>query len=91
MTEQPEPLDWSGDNCCSWERVTCNLDTGRVEGLDLAGAGWFFPLPQLNTTLFLPFQELQNLSLSNLDVEGCVPGAGISFSSVFDAVKDYFF
>nr|CAB3469642.1 unnamed protein product [Digitaria exilis] len=27
MTEQPEPLDWSGDNCCSWERVVSRAST----------------------------------------------------------------
>jgi len=31
---------------------------------------------QLSTTLLLPFQELQNLSLSNLAIQGCVSGAG---------------
>ncbi|RCV20389.1 hypothetical protein SETIT_4G052400v2 [Setaria italica] len=68
-------LNWNGENCCSWERVTCDPGTGRVKALDLAGAGLFLQL-QLNTTMFLPFQELQNLSLSNLDIQGCVPGAG---------------
>ncbi|OEL36793.1 LRR receptor-like serine/threonine-protein kinase GSO1 [Dichanthelium oligosanthes] len=30
----------------------------------------------LNATMFLPFQELQSLSLVDLGIQGCIPGAG---------------
>ncbi|CAK9145487.1 unnamed protein product, partial [Ilex paraguariensis] len=58
-------------DCCRWERVTCDSMTKRVIGLSLSDArqlelfnfsflnASFF----LNASLFLPFQELQNLSL----------------------------
>jgi hypothetical protein len=34
---------------------------------------------QSNATMFLPLQELRNLSLRNLAIQGCAPGAGNSF------------
>lgn len=67
------PVSWGqGDNCCSWEMVTCNSSTQRISRLDLsfiylrqapssngAGCNW-----NLNLTIFSSFHELQLLDLS---------------------------
>ncbi|KAL6606087.1 hypothetical protein ACP70R_041740 [Stipagrostis hirtigluma subsp. patula] len=66
--------DQSDGNCCRWDGVTCNSGTGRVTGLNLTDLGGVIYL--LNATLFLPFEDLQSLSLSNLAIQGCLPGAG---------------
>ncbi|OEL29702.1 Receptor-like protein 12 [Dichanthelium oligosanthes] len=66
------PDSWGQrDDCCSWERVTCNNDMARVSGLDLTA----MYVPQgnsiaesecwsLNLAVFSPFHELQQLDLS---------------------------
>ncbi|MBA0755586.1 hypothetical protein Gogos_021330 [Gossypium gossypioides] len=54
----------SSSNCCEWERVECNPISGRVTHLFLNYSSyekiqyWY-----LNTSLFLPLVELQNLSV----------------------------
>ena len=66
------PDSWGqSDDCCSWERVTCDYKVPRVSGLDLSNmyapqgntiagsACW-----KLNLTVFSPFHELQLLDLS---------------------------
>ncbi|XP_037461697.1 receptor-like protein 15 [Triticum dicoccoides] len=72
-----DSLDWSSRDCCEWDAVTCSSRTGRVTGLDLSilesiGSGSGL----LNATTFLPLQELRNLSLNYLYIQGCYPGAG---------------
>nr|TKR85258.1 hypothetical protein D5086_0000249240 [Populus alba] len=53
-------------HCCSWERIVCNSSTGRVTEIHLEGVrnreqgDWY-----LNAYLFLPFQQLNTLNLSN--------------------------
>lgn len=71
------PPDWSSRDCCRWERVTCSSITGRVTALDLDAAypSWY---GLLNCSMFLPFRELQNLSLGNAGIAGRMPGAGLS-------------
>ncbi|GMI81150.1 hypothetical protein HRI_001784300 [Hibiscus trionum] len=67
-------------DCCKWDRVECNPTTGRVIKL-------FLPFPTrrndffrdhwyLNASLFLPFEELKNLSLSGNRIAGCVADQG---------------
>ncbi|KAF8663530.1 hypothetical protein HU200_055383 [Digitaria exilis] len=68
-----------GNDCCRWDGVTCSSGTGRVTGLDLTDLGGVIYL--LNATWFLPFEELQSLSLSNLAIQGCLPGAGFEIWS----------
>ena len=54
-------------DCCRWERVTCDSMTQRVIGLYLSYAAVEPEVLNnsfLNASLFLPFQELQNLSLA---------------------------
>ncbi|XP_059595661.1 cuscuta receptor 1 isoform X3 [Vitis vinifera] len=72
--------------CCSWERVICDPTTSRVKKLSLNNIrqqqilledyGWSnyendkFWL--LNTSLFLPFEELQDLNLSANSFDGFI-------------------
>ena len=65
-----------------WEKVKCNITTGRVTQLTLnstisywsgeSGGGWYF-----NASLFLPFEELQYLYLSDNSVLGWVLNEGV--------------
>ncbi|KAL3747863.1 hypothetical protein ACJRO7_016645 [Eucalyptus globulus] len=55
-------------NCCSWEGVECNPTTGRVTQLMLSSSRYYrfgSKTWYLNASLFLPFEELKNLSLSD--------------------------
>ncbi|GMI81154.1 receptor like protein 9 [Hibiscus trionum] len=72
-------------DCCKWERVECNPTTGRLTHLFLNLShidydwydyeyntkSWY-----LNASLFLPFEELQFLSLSGNGIAGCVADQG---------------
>ncbi|XP_050284164.1 receptor-like protein 15 isoform X2 [Quercus robur] len=68
-------------DCCEWERVKCNITTGRVIQLALnltisywsreSGGGWYF-----NASLFLSFEELQYLDLSENGIREWVPNEG---------------
>ncbi|KAG7588356.1 Leucine-rich repeat [Arabidopsis suecica] len=65
------PYDWPNDtnsDCCKWERVKCDLTSGRVIGLSLIDT--CYPPPLLNLSLFYPFGELQTLNLRNLWCQG---------------------
>ena len=70
-------------DCCEWEKVKCDIITGRVIKLALnntiywngeSGEGWYF-----NASLFLPFEELQHLDLSYNYISGWVPNEGTKF------------
>ena len=73
-------------DCCEWEKVKCNITTGRVIQLTLydtmsyssreSEGGWYF-----NASLFLPFEELQYLDLSENSICGWVPNEGTKFIS----------
>ncbi|XP_030961720.1 receptor-like protein 56 isoform X2 [Quercus lobata] len=72
-------------DCCEWKRVKCNITTDRVIQLTLnstlnstmfyscreSGGGWY-----LNVSLFLPFEDLQYLDLSESCIRGWVPNEG---------------
>ena len=65
-------------DCCDWERVKCNITTGRVIQLHLnytigywKQSDWY-----LNASLFLPFEELQCLYLVGNDIPGWLPNEG---------------
>ncbi|XP_020890783.1 LOW QUALITY PROTEIN: probable inactive leucine-rich repeat receptor kinase XIAO [Arabidopsis lyrata subsp. lyrata] len=65
------PYDWPNDtnsDCCKWERVKCDLTSGRVIGLFLIDT--YYPPPLLNLSFFYPFGELQTLNLSNFWCQG---------------------
>ncbi|KAG5226195.1 receptor protein [Salix suchowensis] len=64
--------------CCDWDRVWCNSSTGRVTTLYL----WVVRNGQLgdwylNASLFLPFQELTTLYLTNNQIAGWVENKGV--------------
>lgn len=60
-----------GIDCCRWEGIKCSRRTGRIIELDLSEM-WDDPL--LNSTLLLPFQELQSLDLSSNQLAGLING-----------------
>jgi len=65
-------------NCCSWESIWCSGSTGRVTELGLGSTrneelgDWY-----LNASLFLPFQQLNTLSLWNNSIAGWVENKGL--------------
>jgi len=67
-------------NCCDWdwESIRCNSSTGRVTELHLDGVrneevgDWY-----LNASLFLPFQQLNYLSLWKNRIAGWVENKGL--------------
>jgi len=65
-------------HCCSWERIECSSRTGRVTELYLEETrneemgDWY-----LNTSLFLPFQQLNALSLWGNRIAGWVEKKGL--------------
>ncbi|XP_017644589.2 receptor-like protein 13 isoform X2 [Gossypium arboreum] len=79
----------SSSNCCEWERVECDPITGRVTHLFLNYSSsnkmqWY-----LNASLFLPFEELQNLSLNRNFIAGCIANQGFErLSSKLDKLEN---
>jgi len=65
-------------HCCSWEGIRCNSSTGRVTELYIGGArneeqgDWY-----LNASLFLPFHQLNYLSLWGNRIAGWVENKGL--------------
>ncbi|XP_028127618.1 receptor-like protein 14 isoform X2 [Camellia sinensis] len=72
---------WEGEtttDCCKWERVKCNATTGRVIQLSLNSAENYWNLRDwyLNASMFLPFEELESLDLSNNGLAGWLENEG---------------
>nr|KAJ0227914.1 hypothetical protein LSAT_V11C100013990 [Lactuca sativa] len=78
----PTWIDYgNGSECCDWERVKCNTTTGHVTELSLCnvneisnqhvsyGFRGYWPL---NVSLFLHFEELTSLNLSNNYLDGAI-------------------
>ena len=69
-------VDSRTSDCCSWERIKCNVTTGRVTELLLDSArkvksdDFSDGLPIINMSLFVPFQELRVIDLTNNGFEG---------------------
>ncbi|XP_031105091.1 receptor-like protein 14 [Ipomoea triloba] len=73
-----------GDDCCTWERVSCNPTTGRVTDLTLNHL--VYPIVygydkevveySFNVSLFSPFEELVNLELRENCFRDCFPNHG---------------
>ena len=73
-------------DCCEWEKVKCNITTGRVIQLSLNTilgtwsskdrGRWY-----LNASMFLPFEELQYLALNENSIPGWIPNEGTNFIS----------
>ncbi|KAK5810852.1 hypothetical protein PVK06_026169 [Gossypium arboreum] len=79
-------VDVKGSNCCQWERVKCNITSERVISLNLNGARRSTSKGYLNVSLFLPFEELKSLHLSNNKIEGFVDNK-VSLLSAFDNLE----
>lgn len=84
----PTWIDYgNGSECCDWERVKCNTTTGHVTELSLCnvneisnqhvsyGFRGYWPL---NVSLFLHFEELTSLNLSNNYLDGAIMKTGIT-------------
>ncbi|XVE80992.1 hypothetical protein DITRI_Ditri15bG0026600 [Diplodiscus trichospermus] len=64
-------------DCCRWEWVECNITTRRVTKLSLNHTyGYIDPKWYINASLFLPFEELRSLYLSNNRIADCVENEG---------------
>ncbi|PPD90795.1 hypothetical protein GOBAR_DD12262 [Gossypium barbadense] len=85
--------DVKGSNCCQWERVECNITSKRVTGLDLYFTRYWDNRERrsdlsgyLNVSLFLPFEELKSLNLSENNIADLVDNQ-VSLSSVFNNLE----
>ncbi|KAJ9693012.1 hypothetical protein PVL29_011927 [Vitis rotundifolia] len=95
----PSWIDNNISECCSWERVICDPTTSRVKKLSLNDIkqqqffleeyNWWWPYYEndkfwlLNTSLFLPFEELHDLNLSANSFDGFIKNEGFkSLSSL---------
>uniref|UniRef100_A0A2K1Y713 Leucine-rich repeat-containing N-terminal plant-type domain-containing protein n=1 Tax=Populus trichocarpa TaxID=3694 RepID=A0A2K1Y713_POPTR len=66
--QHPKTESWrEGTDCCSWDGVTCELETGQVTALDLACSMLYGTLHS-NSTLF-SLHHLQKLDLSDNDFQ----------------------
>eukprot|EP00257_Ricinus_communis_P028215 XP_025015629.1 receptor-like protein 13 [Ricinus communis] len=77
------------DDCCNWNKVVCNTITGRVTALQLGGTrhGWDSKDWYLNASLFLPFQELKNLSVFGNNIAGCIENEGFERLSTLENLE----
>ncbi|XP_059623041.1 receptor-like protein 13 [Cornus florida] len=96
----PSWEDWDGEeptDCCEWEGVECNATTRRIIKLSLNSTreyelgDWY-----LNTSMFLPFESLVNLDLTNNVLLGCIENEGfeklsrLSNLHILDLSENYF-
>ncbi|XP_057990678.1 receptor-like protein 9DC3 [Hevea brasiliensis] len=62
----PKTESWKeGTDCCWWDGVTCDIETGNVIGLNLSSSLLYGTIHSNNALFFLP--HLQKLDLSNND------------------------
>jgi len=82
----------TASDCCQWEQVKCSNITARVIELNLD----FFPRDYelgdwyFNASLFLPFQDLRNLSLRSSNLVGWIENEGVLQSLLFCLVSFFF-
>ncbi|TYG78086.1 hypothetical protein ES288_D02G028800v1 [Gossypium darwinii] len=71
-------VEVKGSDCCKWERVECNTTTRRLIQLSLNSTKWEFNVEYwyLNASMFLPFEELRSLYLSENAIAGCIENEG---------------
>ncbi|TYH82246.1 hypothetical protein ES332_D02G046200v1 [Gossypium tomentosum] len=76
-------VEVKGSDCCKWVRVECNTTTRRLIQLSLSSTKWEFNVEYwylhswyLNASMFLPFEELRSLDLSNNAIAGCIENEG---------------
>lgn len=59
----PKVLDWNTSNCCSWNGIECDEDTGYVVGLDVSSSCLYGSINSNNTLFRLV--HLQSLDLAD--------------------------
>ncbi|GLU18826.1 hypothetical protein SLE2022_351030 [Rubroshorea leprosula] len=65
-------------DCCTWVGIECNITTKRVVKLSLNNSrGWDSEGWYLNSSLFLPFEELKSLFLWNNYILGFMKNGGL--------------
>ncbi|TYG78147.1 hypothetical protein ES288_D02G034700v1 [Gossypium darwinii] len=80
-------VEVKGSDCCKWERVECNTTTRRLIQLSLNSTRWFDNMRYdtdnrnlnawyLNTSMFLPFEELKSLYLRGNAISGNLENEG---------------
>ncbi|MBA0681395.1 hypothetical protein Goari_023203 [Gossypium aridum] len=71
-------VDLKGSDCCKWERVKCNTITRRVIQLSLNSTKWEYNMDYwyLNASMFLPFEKLKSLYLSENAIGGNLENEG---------------
>ncbi|TYH82263.1 hypothetical protein ES332_D02G047500v1 [Gossypium tomentosum] len=80
-------VEVKGSDCCKWERVECNTTTRRLIQLSLNSTRWFHNMRYdtdnrnlnawyLNTSMFLPFEELKSLYLRGNAISGNLENEG---------------
>ncbi|KAG4156880.1 hypothetical protein ERO13_D02G025866v2 [Gossypium hirsutum] len=76
-------VEVKGSDCCKWERVECNTTTRRLIQLSLNYTKWEFNVEYwyLNASMFLPFEELRSLYLSENAIAGCIENEGFQWLS----------
>nr|GME16119.1 probable LRR receptor-like serine/threonine-protein kinase At1g34110 [Ipomoea batatas] len=78
-------------DCCMWERVKCDQSNHHVIQLSLGEIRLWSSGPIfLNTSLFLPFRELQNLSLVGNNIRGFYGVLNLSKLQVLDLSDNWF-
>ncbi|XP_031131564.1 receptor-like protein 14 [Ipomoea triloba] len=83
--------DEAEKDCCMWERVKCDQSNHHVTQLSLAEIRlWSSDLIFLNTSLFLPFRELQNLRLDSNRIRGFHGVLNLSKLQVLDLSGNWF-
>ncbi|KAK3007420.1 hypothetical protein RJ639_015193, partial [Escallonia herrerae] len=84
---------WGGGeerDCCKWERVVCDNATKRISRLSLGYVRDFHNVWSLDASLFLHFQELQNLSLAHDALTGFRGVLNLSKLEVLDLSSNSF-
>ncbi|KAB1670879.1 hypothetical protein [Gossypium barbadense] len=85
-------VEVKGSDCCKWERVECNTTTRRLIQLSLNSSKWEDSMGYntnnrnlnawyLNTSMFLPFEELKSLYLSGNAISGNLENEGFQLLS----------
>ncbi|XP_019169564.1 PREDICTED: leucine-rich repeat receptor-like serine/threonine-protein kinase BAM3 [Ipomoea nil] len=78
-------------DCCMWERVNCDQSNHHVTQLSLGDIRlWSFDGFFVNASLFLPFRELQNLSLDGNTIRGFHEVLNLSKLQVLDLSFNWF-
>ncbi|TYH82216.1 hypothetical protein ES332_D02G044100v1 [Gossypium tomentosum] len=85
-------VEVKGSDCCKWERVECNTTTRRLIQLSLNSSKWEDSMGYntdnrnlnawyLNTSMFLPFEELKSLYLRGNAIGGNLENEGFQWLS----------